>query len=43
MNGLSTDNTFDFELGKFLKDSSLAVSIMGRRARIDATGLDAES
>ena len=43
MNGLSIDNIFDFELGQLLRDSSLAVSIMGRRAHIGATGLDGES
>ncbi len=43
MDGLSTDNAFDFELGQLLKDSSLAVSVMGGRARNAATGLYAES
>ncbi len=43
MNDLSTDTSFHFELGQVLKHSSLAESVIGRRARNGVTGLHAES
>lgn len=43
MKGLSTDTAFNFELGQVLKNSLLAKSIIGRRARNGAIGLVTES